>query len=89
MEVDDSKRNQCGVICTLVKRPDGRVRLVMDDASSPTNTTPQTWQSERLYTWQTFPEDEFLGVQLSEEDLSEIGLALVARLAAFEKGRKR
>lgn len=89
MEADDSKRNQRGVICTLVKRPDGQVRLVMDDASSSTSTAPQCWQSDRLFTWQTFPEHEFLTIELSEKELSEIGLALVARLAVFENGAKQ
>jgi hypothetical protein len=36
-----------------------------------------------------FPESEFLEVELTEAQLSEIGLALVSRLAVFEQSKRK
>lgn len=89
METDDSKRNSRGVVCTLVINDEGRARLVMDDAESSTAVAPQTWRGTTLFTWMDFREDEFLPVDLSEAQLAEIGLSVVARLAAFENNKRK
>lgn len=89
METDDFKRNSNGVVCTLVLNDHGRARLVMDDAKSSTNTAPQSWRGDVLYTWMDFSEEEFLPGDLSDSQLREIGYALVLRLAMFENAKRR
>ena len=88
METDDLKRNDRGVVCTLVLNDQGRARLVMDDAKSSTDTAPQSWIGTTLYTWMDFTEATFVGSDFSDQQLREIGFALVARLAAFEITRR-
>jgi hypothetical protein len=82
-------RGTFGVVCCIVEQPDAKVRLVFDDASSPTSNFPQTWQAETLFTWKDYPEESFLQIDLSEEELAEIGMNLVARLCALRAQRKR
>jgi hypothetical protein len=86
METDDLKRNRSGVVCTLVLNDEGHARLVMDDAESSTATSPQMWLGTTLFTWMDFPQETFVPeLNFSESQLADIGLALVARLSAFEK----
>jgi hypothetical protein len=80
------KRGKRAVVCSVVMQPDGNVRLVMDDAVSSTDEFPQSWRSTVLFTLKDYPA-EFLDSQLSEEQLADIGLSLVARLAAPMGGR--
>jgi hypothetical protein len=82
-------RGNFGVVCSLVEQPDGKIRLVLDDASSPASRFPQAWQTLTPFTSKDYGESEFLGVALSEEELADIGMNLVARLSALAAHRKR
>lgn len=87
MRHDDLKRGKLAVICSIVNQPDGKVRLVMDDAASSTAEFPQSWRSTVLFTFNDYPAHDFLEPRLSEEQLADIGLAIVVRLAALARTR--
>jgi hypothetical protein len=61
----------------------GEVRLILDDVCSETDSWPQSWQSHCPFTRYDFPSEDFLACRLSEKQLAEIGLNLVARLSAL------
>jgi hypothetical protein len=51
METDDFKRNSIGVVSTLVLEDQDRAGLVINDAKSSTNTAPQSWRGDVLWTF--------------------------------------
>lgn len=73
------------VICKLVSTDNDRVRLVLEDARA---TTSGGFETTRLYTEREFETEEFMGVELSDEQLADIGLAIVARLVALGASRQ-
>jgi hypothetical protein len=86
---DDLRRGSLGVIAALVRGSDGRLRLVFDDASSDSDTYPQEWQVRNLYTYKDFDAEQVLNIALTEHELADIGLSLVARLVAFDAISKK
>lgn len=82
MPKDQPPFNQ-GVVCRIEGRPDGRVRLVMDDVDHDSSAGPGTWKTRVLFTWREYDEGLFLESELSESELSDVGLSVVSRLAAF------
>ena len=76
-------RPHYGVVSSLQLLESGEVRLILDDVSSETDKSPQVWQSLRPFTQRNFPGEDFLACKLSEKQLADIGLNLVARLSAL------
>ena len=85
MPTDDRRRNTLGVVASAVALADGRVRLCFDDVKSQSANWPHEWRTESLYTWLECDADAFANTQFSERQLADIGLTLVARLAAIAK----
>ncbi len=82
LEDDAGPRNEVGVVTSLSRTPDGKIRLILDDVRSTPTLDAQGWRKSGLYTYFDFDGQAFLGPDLSERDLANIGLAIVARLAA-------
>ena len=84
MEVDDGKRANSGVVCSLLELEDGKYRLVLDDVSNSQETTKGTWRHEVVFTWKEYDKNEIEDYELSEKELAEIGFNLLARLVAHK-----
>jgi hypothetical protein len=79
----DKARGSSGVVCTVVLRPDGKIRLTFDDVSRGTDTEPPTWTTRTHFTSNDYDGEQFLTCDLQEAQLADIGLALVSRLAVL------
>ena len=77
-----------GMVCWLEERPDGQVRLVMDDVDR-SSADPMSWKKKVLFTWRDYDASVFLQSELSEQELADIGLQVVTRLAALAQGASR
>lgn len=79
---DDGQRGHLGVLASLVKRPDGTVRVVFEDARRGRDGA---WKTTKLTTSRDYPAailDE-LGIEAAE--LEQAGHLVIARLIAFEQ----
>ena len=85
MPTDDRRRSNLGVVACAVALDGDRVRLCFDDVKSKSSQWPHDWQTEVLYTWLECDSTDFANTQFSERQLADIGLTLVARLAALAK----
>jgi hypothetical protein len=72
-----------------VERDDGRARLVFDDVEGGSTGSPRQWTTRWFFTRIEFENGDLLEYNLSEKDYATIGHAVVARLAAQHKARKR
>jgi len=87
-EPDHRPRAFFGVVACVQKLEDGRTRLILDDVCSDSDSWPQSWQSHWPFTYHDFESKRFLGCELDEKQLAQIGLDLVARLSALTAGDK-
>jgi len=55
----------------------------MDDVDHDSSSSSGAWKTTALYTWREYDEQPFLESDLSESELSDMGLSIVSRLAAF------
>ena len=85
MLTDNHRRNSFGVVACAVELESGGIRLYFDDVKAGTTNWPQVWQTESLYTWLECDAVDFANTKFSERQLADIGLTLVARLAAATK----
>jgi uncharacterized protein YjiS (DUF1127 family) len=86
MDSNEHARGKVGLVCSIVERPDGQLRLIIDDAERTEGMDSQSWRTTALFTWQDYDRSGFLGSDLSDEQLADIGLNIVARLAALAGG---
>lgn len=75
-------RSSVAVVVSVSVRPDGTLRLVLGDV---VQEGAGRWRDDALITYRDFGRQEFSDVEVSEEVLGDIGLTLVARLAALMK----
>jgi hypothetical protein len=80
---DGSQRGRVGIVCSVVRGSNGTIRLVMDDAASQSSSFPQQWQVETLFTCHDYDAASLLNVELTEQQLADIGLSLISRLSAL------
>jgi hypothetical protein len=66
-----------------LSRPDGKLRLVVDDAVSSSAAFPQRWDTKALFTSNDYDRDGLMNSALSEAQLADIGLSVAARLIAL------
>jgi hypothetical protein len=85
MPEDNRVRNTIGIVACVVESEDSKVRLVFDHVRADREELPQRWSTYSFYTFQTYDKDDFLDLHLSEKELADIGLTLVAYLAALSK----
>jgi len=77
---DDGDRGALGVIVSLVRRSDGTIRLVLDDARRQAGGS---WEPRGLFTSRDYPAAPLLGLEVDPSELESIGLSVVSRLVAL------
>jgi hypothetical protein len=84
-EPDDGQRGATGVAISIVERPDSKARLVLDDVQRIGDAAPYRWDTEFFFTRIEFDASDLIDCRLEDDDLKNIGFAVVARLAAHRK----
>ena len=75
-----------GVAVSLAVRPRGRIRVVLDDVEESSSG----WRMIGLYTWKDLLLRDLQNMSVSERDLANLGLAVLARLRAVcEQGKRK
>ena len=86
-QTDDGKRGNTGIVASLHRLEDGKIRLVFDDVRQMPMLDASGWSHERMYTSVEFDQKKFEGLELSKEDLLQLAENLVLRLVELENGR--
>jgi hypothetical protein len=69
------------VLCGLAERPDGGLRLVLNDVESASEA--REWRHRTLFTFKDYAPGELPDLAaLSEEELANFGYSVLARLLA-------
>ena len=71
-----------GVVATLQQISQGRFRLILDDVKSVSTLDATTWRREGLFTSRDFEISSKRDLDLTKEQLAEIGENLLIRLMA-------
>ncbi|GAB3789833.1 hypothetical protein [Dyella agri] len=82
MDSSDKKRGDRGVACSLLKLPDGRLRVVLDDVRNLTPGDSGPWQHEVLVTFKDYERAALSSLDLPEDELAAFGHYVLARLLA-------
>jgi len=82
MDSSNKKRGEHGVALSLLRLPDGRLRVVMDDVRSLSPGERGPWQHECFVTFKDFEPTDLCSLDLSEDELAGFGHGVLARLLA-------
>jgi hypothetical protein len=82
MHRGDESRSDIGVVASLVPRPDGTLRLVLDDVVIAPSTGMTLWRVRGSYTFIDGPRDAIANMTLTPHDYQILGEKLLARLLA-------
>ena len=82
MEVDDIKRGNAGVVCSVKECGNGKIRINLDDVLNPTG---DDWKHEALVTWKDYDKTDFENLNFSESEFAAFGHYVMARLSAIKK----
>ena len=85
LEPDDGRRGEVGVGVSVVQRPEGKAWLVLDDLQRSGTGPTDGWSAERFFTRLEVEMADLLEARLDDETLANIGLAVIARLAARQR----
>ena len=79
---DDERGSTRGLVASLHPLTDGRAQLRFDDARLESAANPPHWTAVHLFTSTDIDRAELTEMRVSEEKLADIGLSVLARLAA-------
>jgi hypothetical protein len=82
MKRGDEARGDIGLVASLVPRPDGTLRLVIDDVVVAPSTGMTLWRVRGSYTFVDWPRDAVANMKLSPREYQILGENLLARLLA-------
>jgi hypothetical protein len=82
MKRGEEARGDIGVVASLVARPDGTVRLVLDDVVIAPSTGMTLWRVRGSYTFIDWPRARVANMKLSPREYQTLGENLLARLLA-------
>jgi len=85
-QTDNGNRGNTGVVASLHRLEDGKIRLVFDDVRQMPMLDASGWSHERMHTWTDFDQKTFEELDLSKEELAKLAEDLILRLVALEKG---
>ena len=85
MDRDDGRRENCGVVCSFRDMSTEGIRIVMDDVRNNGGSTKTGWEHSVFYTWNELNKSDVMNLKLSEKQLADIGLQIVARLVALKQ----
>lgn len=83
MDSSDKERGGHGVTCSLLKMPDGRLRVVLDDVRNLALCNSRAWQHEVFVTFKDYEWEELSSLDLSQNELAAFGHYVLARLLAL------
>ncbi len=86
MSSESASKNRAkeGIAICLKDMGDGNSRLMIDDivADDPEAQSP-VWRHKVFYTTNTYPNDALDNMELTDDELCQIGVAVVVRLLAI------
>jgi hypothetical protein len=84
MEYDDKIRSKHGVVVCLRDMENGTSRLFFDDVKADREVNPVNWEHDYFFTFTPeLANAEVESMSLSDNQLKQIGVAVVARLLAL------
>jgi hypothetical protein len=78
----DGSRGRVGVLASLVRRPDGKLRVVLEDAQS---VPDGLWAPSTHFTYRDYPADALMETDIDRGEFESIGISLLSRLARQSK----
>jgi hypothetical protein len=92
-ETDDGLRGKDGVVASVVARDEKTMRIVLDVAQADDPSAPQKkakgWTAKQMHTWFDVDRERLALFKLTDDELEAIGAAVVSRLAAVTKAKRR
>ena len=82
MADDSSLRSTFGLVLTARKLDEDSIRFTVDDVSAESTEWPMRWKTEVFMTQNDYDAKAFMASDLTDEQFSEIGVTIVAMLAA-------
>jgi len=82
VDSSDKERGERGVACSLLRLPDGRLRVVLDDVRNLTPGNAGPWEHEVFVTFKDYERMALSSLDLPEEELAAFGHYALARLLA-------
>ena len=82
MDSINKERGARAVSCSVLKLPNGRLRVVLDDVTDQAPDNPGLWRHDALVTYKDYEQSELSALELSEEDFASFGHYVLARLLA-------
>jgi hypothetical protein len=82
MDSSNKERGEHGVACSLLRLPDGRLRVVLDDVRNLAPGKPGPWQHEVFVTFKDYDPADLSSLDLPEEEFAAFGHYVLTRLLA-------
>lgn len=82
MESNDVERSTFGVVCSLSRRPGGRIQLVLDDIRNLASQSGGCWRHDVFVTSKEYEQTQLSALDLPDEEFAALGHYVVARLLA-------
>ncbi len=89
VKIDNGKRSRFGVVASLVKEEDGKIRLIFDDVKNQSCANKGPWSYLNLFTFNDYEKSKDLALELSEAELAEIGCNLLIRLGVLHGNARK
>jgi hypothetical protein len=80
---DDGVRPNLGVVVSLLDTGGGKCRVILDDVRSGAPRRDTSWVFDSFCTHKILDSGAVDRVELSDDDYRDIGIVVMARLAAF------
>lgn len=82
MDNGDKERGERGVACSLLRLPDGRLRVVLDDVRNLAPGESGPWRHDVFVTFKDYERAALSSLDLPEDELAAFGHYVLARLLA-------
>lgn len=82
MDSSNKERGERGVACSLLRLPDGRLRVVLDDVRNLIPGKSGPWQHEVFVTFKDYERAALSSLDLPADELAAFGHYVLTRLLA-------
>ncbi|VUX56068.1 protein of unknown function [uncultured Woeseiaceae bacterium] len=76
---NDGKRGNTGIVASIHRLEDGKIRLILDDVRQMPMLDASGWSHQRLYTSAEYDQKAFEELDLSKEELAKLAENLLRR----------
>ncbi|GGA29497.1 hypothetical protein [Dyella nitratireducens] len=83
MDSSNNERGARAVACSVLKLPNGKLRVVLDDVANQAPDNPGLWQHDVFVTFKDYEPSELSALELSEDEFAAFGHYVLARLLAI------